>query len=106
MGAKNAPLAAIDDIDRTIHEPARLILMALLSVVDEADFVYLVRRSGLSAGNAGTHLKRLADAGYLTVTKTFVDNRPQTMYATTEAGREALNAYHGTMTALLGSLKL
>lgn len=106
MGKKSDAFTAIDRIDRTIHEPARLLLMAYLSVVEEADFVYLVRRTGLSAGNAGTHLKKLADSGYLTVTKAFVDNRPQTMYSTTEEGRDALSAYRRTMSAFLDSLKV
>ena len=61
---------------------------------------------GQSAGNAGTHLKKLADSGYLTVTKAFVDNRPQTMYSTTEEGRNALSAYRRTMSAFLDSLKV
>lgn len=106
MGRKSAGFTAIDQIDRIIHEPARLLLMAHLSVVDEADFVYLVRRTGLSAGNAGTHLKKLVDAGHLTVTKAFVDNRPQTMYSTTEEGRDALSAYRRTMSAFHDSLKI
>ncbi len=94
----------IDDIDRLIHEPARFILMAHLAVLDEADFVYLVRQTGLSAGNAGAHLKKLEAAGYLSAAKTFVDNRPQTMYAITDVGRQALRAYQETMSALLDAL--
>ncbi len=59
------PSPTIDDIDRVIHEPARFMLMAHLAVLDQADFVYLVRQTGLSAGNAGAHLKKLEAAGYL-----------------------------------------
>jgi predicted ArsR family transcriptional regulator len=104
MGRSGDVLFAIDRIDRVIHEPARFVLMACLSVVDEADFVYLVSQTGLSAGNAGAHLKKLSDAGYISITKAFVGSRPQTMFAATREGRQALRAYHETMVMLLNSL--
>jgi DNA-binding MarR family transcriptional regulator len=95
----------IGQIDRVIHEPARFALMAHLSIVEEADFVYLVRQKGLSAGNAGAHLKKLEGAGYVSVTKTFVDNRPQTMYSITERGRQALSVHRETMYGLLAAVE-
>jgi hypothetical protein len=51
-------------LDRLIHEPARLVLMANLAVVDEADFVYLSRQTGFTAGNISSHMARLENAGY------------------------------------------
>ncbi len=95
------PLISVDAVDRFVHEPARFALLAHLAVVEEADFVYLVHQTGLSAGNAGSHLKKLEEAGYLTATKSFVDNRPQTMYALTEGGRSAFAAYRVVMRELL-----
>ena len=63
--------------DRLIHEPARLVLMANLYVVDEADFVFLTRRTGLTAGNISSHMSRLEAAEYVTINKTFANERPQ-----------------------------
>jgi DNA-binding MarR family transcriptional regulator len=104
MRTKGRPVLGAAEIDRVIHEPARFVLMASLAVVDDADFVHLVRATGLSPGNAGAHLKKLAAAGYVTATKSFVDNRPQTVFSMTEHGRNALSAYARTVTALLAAL--
>lgn len=87
--------------DRLIHEPARLVLITHLSVIDEADFVYLAGRTGLTAGNISSHMARLEDAGYVTIDKSFVAKRPRTVYALTAAGRAAFEQYRQTVGDLL-----
>lgn len=89
------------DFDRLIHEPARLVLMSNLYVVDEADFVFLAHRTGLTAGNISSHMARLEAAGYVTIEKTFADKRPRTTYALTSAGRTAFETYRKHVNALL-----
>jgi DNA-binding MarR family transcriptional regulator len=89
------------DFDRLIHEPARLVLMANLYVVDEADFVFLTRRTGLTAGNISSHMSRLEAAEYVTINKTFANKRPRTTYALTQTGRTAFEAYRQHVNALL-----
>ena len=89
------------DFDRLIHEPARLVLMSNLYVVDEADFVFLSRRTGLTAGNISSHMARLEAADYITIEKTFVDKRPRTTYALTPIGRTAFETYRQHVNALL-----
>lgn len=89
------------DLDRLIHEPARLVLMANLYVVDEADFVFLERQTGLTAGNISSHMTRLENAGYVTIDKTFVDKRPRTVYALTATGRAAFERYRENVTHLI-----
>lgn len=64
MSAKFQRLA---DIDRTIHEPARLMIIAILSSVDEADFQYLHQVTNLTKGNLSVHLSKLEGAGYMTL---------------------------------------
>lgn len=93
-----------EEIDKTIHEPARLALITQLAVVDAADFVYLVNRTGMSPGNTGAHLKKLERAGYVSAQKGFENNRPQTMYSLTPAGRRALADYRETMLEFLEAL--
>ena len=88
-------------IDRLIHEPARLVLMANLAVVDEADFVFLSRQTGFTAGNISSHMTRLEDAGYVELEKGFVGKRPRTVYRLTAAGREAFERYRENVADLL-----
>lgn len=89
------------DLDRLIHEPARLVLMSNLSVVDEADFVFLARQTGLTAGNISSHMTRLEHAGYVTVDKSFAGKRPRTVYKLTKTGRAAFERYRRHVARLI-----
>ena len=75
--------------------------MSNLYVVDEADFVFLSRRTGLTAGNISSHMARLEAAEYVSIEKTFVDKRPRTTYALTDTGRTAFETYRQHVNALL-----
>ncbi len=86
-------LRDITDMDRVIHEPARLMLVTLLFAVDGADFLYLLRESGLTKGNLSTHLARLEQAEYIRVEKSFRGKIPQTLIRLTPSGRAAFAAY-------------
>ena len=88
-------------LDRVVHEPARLLLLLHLAVVDAADFTWLQNRTGLTAGNLGAHLTRLETSEYVTVSKSFADKRPRTEYAITDAGRAGLATYVAAMRSLL-----
>ncbi len=90
------------ELDRLIHEPARLVLVSNLYVVEEADFVYLSRQTGLTDGNISSHMSRLEAAGYVDVSKTIVGKRPRTTYALTDEGRAAFEAYRNNVQQLLG----
>lgn len=91
-------------IDRLIHEPARLRLLACLYVVDEADFVFLLGQTGLTGGNVSSHMTRLEGAGYVEVEKRFVGKRPQTVFRLTDRGRRAFQDYREAMKSLLDPL--
>jgi DNA-binding transcriptional ArsR family regulator len=80
-------------LDRVIHEPARLMIMTILFAVEEADFVYLQRECGLTQGNLSSHLSKLEEVGYLTITKTFKGKYPLTICKLTRKGREAFDGY-------------
>lgn len=90
------------ELDRVIHEPARLQIVALLSAVEAADFLWLLRESGLTKGNLSSHLARLEEAGYVAVEKTFRGKIPLTLLHLTEAGRTAFAGYKRAMKAVLG----
>ena len=87
----------IMDIDRVIHAPARLLILSLLYVVESADYVFLMRQTGLTRGNLSSHMSKLEDAGYLEVVKEFVDKKPHTMLRLTDDGREAFQNYRQIM---------
>jgi len=80
-------------IDRRIHEPARFSIMAHLYVVEEADFLFLSRRIGLTKGNLSAHMRKLEEGGYIEVRKGFMGRRPHTVLAITEKGQEAFKNY-------------
>lgn len=99
---REAPSAQrLAEIDRLIHEPARFTLVACLYVVESADFVFLLRQTGLTGGNVSSHMSKLEAAGYVDVQKSFVGKRPQTMFRLTEKGRAAFQGYRTTMRGLL-----
>jgi DNA-binding MarR family transcriptional regulator len=88
---------AIDDV---IHGRIRLGVVAYLSAVDSALFSELRDKVGATDGNLSAHLRKLEDSGYVAVEKSFVNRKPQTRLALTEAGREAWNAWLTQMEAL------
>ena len=94
----------LDDVDRLVHEPARLKLMALLYVLDSADFTFLMGQTGMTWGNLSTHMSKLEEAEYIEVIKTFKGKRPNTMLRLTDAGRKAFNTYRQQMQQLFDDL--
>lgn len=95
---------AIGEINRLIHEPARLMIVAHLYVVDSADFTFLMRQTGLTWGNLSSHISKLEDGGYITVEKQFKGKKPNTMLQLTEEGRDAFRLYRQNMQQLFEEL--
>ncbi len=89
----NEQAKSISLLDRVIHEPGRLMIVALLSGIDEADFLYLLRETDLNKGTLSSHLARLEEAGYVEIIKTFRKKVPQTRLKLTRAGRTAFHDY-------------
>jgi DNA-binding MarR family transcriptional regulator len=85
------------NVDKIIHEPARLAVLAILYVTEGADFLYLRRAVGLTKGNLSSHLSRLENAGVIAIEKTFEGKTPRTLCRMTPEGREAFEAYLGKM---------
>ena len=89
----SAKIQRIGQVDRVIHEPARLMIVALLAAVAEADFQYLHQSTGLTKGNLSVHLAKLEEAGYVHIEKTFRGKYPLTICRLTAAGKEELEKY-------------
>jgi DNA-binding MarR family transcriptional regulator len=86
-------LRQLANLDRVIHEPARLMIMTILYAAEEADFLYLQRECNLTQGNLSSHLLRLEEAGYVWIEKTFKGKYPLTICRLTRNGRHAFESY-------------
>ena len=94
----DAEIKNITNFDRLIHEPSRLAIMAVLWASESADFKYLQNTTGLTKGNLSAHLRKLEEAGYLTINKGYREtgsggNYPHTTCALTKTGRRAFKDY-------------
>ena len=94
----------LPEIDRIIHEPARLNILAHLYVVESADFLFLERQTGLTKGNLSAHLSKLETAGYVEIKKEFVEKIPRTLLKLTKQGRKSFKAYSEQMQSFLQNL--
>ena len=94
----------LGDIDKVIHEPARLIIISYLYVVESADFVFLRNQTGLTDGNLSSHLSKLETAGYVEVEKKFKGKKPQTILKLSKQGRESFEVYRKKMERVLSGL--
>ena len=97
----SAKIQRIAEIDRVIHEPGRLMIVALLAAVEEADFQYLRQTTGLTQGNLSAHLSKLDEAGYVAIEKTFRGKYPLTLCRLTERGKQVLDTYRKVIKAAL-----
>jgi DNA-binding MarR family transcriptional regulator len=68
-------------------------IMAQLYVVESADFTFLLHQTEMTPGNLSAHLRKLEDAGYVEVTKEFIERKPNTALALTKKGRDAFKQY-------------
>ncbi len=91
-------------IDKLIHEPARLKILAQLYVVESTDFLFLMRQTGLTQGNVSGHLTKLEKANYVTIKKGYVGKRPQTVISLTTKGRKAFKEYVQSMQQVFDGL--
>ena len=97
-------LQSIADLDRAIHSPARLMILAYLAAVDSADFIFLMNQVGLTRGNLSSHLKTLEEAGYISIQKEFVEKVPRTLIRLTSEGRDAIHNYREQMRGIIDKL--
>lgn len=101
----NSPdLDPIAGLDRAVHAPARLMILAYLAAVDSVDFTFLMNQTGLTRGNLSSHLTTLEEAGYISIQKEFVERIPRTLISLTEQGRQAIHTYRLQMRKVIDDL--
>ena len=94
------------ELNETIHQPIRLRIMAALVTLapdEELDFSTLRKLLDVTDGNLGAHLRKLEEAGYIAVTKVFVERKPRTYVAITSSGRKVFNQHVAALQAILNS---
>ncbi len=92
------------NLNETIHQPVRLRIMAALVALEpanEVDFSYLRDLLEVTDGNLGAHLRKLEEAGYIAVNKTFVDRKPRTFVAATVSGRKVFQEHVAALKSIL-----
>ena len=85
------------DVDRLIHEPSRYNIMALLFVVERAEYLFVLNQTGMTSGNLTAHLTKLEKVGYVSIEKKFVRKKPKTFLRLTAQGRKAFEIYRNEM---------
>lgn len=94
-------MAALNEL---IHQPVRLRIMAVLTTLekgDEVDFTYLRDLLGVTDGNLGAHLRKLEDAEYISIKKTFVERKPRSYITATNTGRNVFQEHVSALEEIL-----
>ena len=94
------PFEQLANLDRRVHDPARLSILTALSAGERADFLFLLRITGLTKGNLSSHLSKLEEAGLVEIEKRFVDKKTQTLVRLSRAGRQTIESYWQEMEEL------
>ena len=97
-------LRNLAEVDRLVHEPARLMILMVLYTVESADFTFLVNATELTDGNLSSHLSKLETAGYVKIEKGYAGKKPRTTLQLTEEGRQAVEDYSSTMQQAMRNL--
>lgn len=84
-------------LDPLLHSELRLAIMSILISVESADFVYIRKQTGATAGNLSVQIDKLSKAEYITVDKGFNGKIPRTTCSITNEGRRAFAAYVETI---------
>lgn len=90
----------IAELNKLLHEPARLSILTALAACAKADFTYLQRLTGLSKGNLSSHLSKLESAGLIHITKTYDEKKPITYLRLTKEGKQLIENHWKNLDAL------
>jgi DNA-binding MarR family transcriptional regulator len=104
MEGSDPGVRSLAEVDRLVHEPARLMILMVLYTVERADFTFLMNATELTDGNLSSHLSKLEAAGYVEIEKGYAGKKPRTRLRLTAVGRQAVEDYRGTMEQALKNL--
>jgi DNA-binding MarR family transcriptional regulator len=92
-------------LDRVIHEKGRLAIMSMLAASPELAFTEMRDALSMTDGNLTTHIRTLQEAGYVSVTKSFRNNRPLTTCSLTASGQRAFASYINLLEKIIQQTK-
>ena len=95
----------LEGLDEVIHGRLRLGIMAYLAHAEAADFTELKTALNATQGNLSIHLRKLEEAGYVAIDKSFLNRKPLTRARLTPEGRKAFDAYLDAMSKLVDARK-
>ncbi len=95
----------VEAINKIVHEPGRLLILAHLDVVESLDFVFLMNSMGMSQGNLSSHISKLETVEYVRVEKEFFNKRPRTIISITSEGEHAFHEYLEIMQKLVNLIQ-
>ncbi len=101
---RSADLGSFLQLDRVVHEPARLLILSILAGADAVEFRFIETLSGLSKGNLSSHMSKLENAGLIAVDKAFRGKLPVTTLRLTAAGRNALRDYRARLADVVANI--
>ena len=93
-------------LDRVIHEKGRLAIMSMLAASPELSFTEMRDALNMTDGNLTTHIRTLQEAGYVSITKSFRNNRPLTTCSLTQAGQKAFTSYINLLEQIIQQTKI
>ena len=102
----STPFEHLQTLNRLVHEPAQLAILAALSACDKADFLFLLNITGLTKGNLSSHLSKLEGAGFVEIEKKFEGKTPITYAKLTLEGKEALEDYGSEFDKVRAGIRL
>jgi DNA-binding MarR family transcriptional regulator len=94
------------ELNETIHQPIRLRIMAALVTLapnEQVEFTHLRKLLEVTDGNLGAHLRKLEEAGYITIQKTFIERKPRTYVAVTIEGRKVFDEHVAALESIIKS---
>lgn len=94
----------LEHFHKAFENKARLGIMSILMIRDDATFGDLKELLKMTDGNLATHLKAIEKVGFISVSKAFVNRKPQTTYAATKKGRKAFEAHLKSLEDLIKKL--
>ena len=81
------------DLDPLLHSQLRLAIVSMLIASEKVEFTHIQEETKAAAGNISIQIKKLQEAGYIKVEKTFMNNYPKTMLSITDKGVKAFETY-------------
>lgn len=94
------PFEELANLDKLVHEPARLAILTALAACTSADYLFLQRLTGLTKGNLSAHLAKLEEGGLVQIDKQFVGKVPNTVLSLTRQGRTTIDEHWTTLDSL------